>query len=148
MHSIDELKNLPKKDLLELWQKLPGKQVPPARIGRLLAELAYRIQEQRYGKLDKNTSVSLSRHMAAFEKSLEQGKVVAPVKSKSKVRLESGSLLSRQWEGQTITVRTHGIRDFEFEGVRYKSLTAIAKLVTGQHMSGPLFFGLKEVKRG
>ncbi len=39
MHSISELEKLPKKDLLELWQKLPGKQIPPSRIGRLRAEL-------------------------------------------------------------------------------------------------------------
>jgi len=32
---------------------------------------------------------------------------------------------------------------FEYEGRNFKSLTAVARQITGQHWSGPLFFGLK-----
>jgi Protein of unknown function (DUF2924) len=52
-----------------------------------------------------------------------------------------GTLISREYKGQTlqVTVLADG---FEFEGVRYKSLSAVAKAITGQHMNGYLFFRL------
>jgi hypothetical protein len=40
-----------------------------------------------------------------------------------------------------------GKDDFEFEGSRYRSLSAIAKVITGTHWNGPVFFGLREGKR-
>lgn len=148
MQSIDDLEKTPKHELLTRWHRLPGKQPPPARIDRLVRELAYRLQEEQHGKLDKNTTVSLRRHMAGFEKTLREGKASSPVKTPPKVVLDVGAVITRQWEGRTITVQILGAREFEFESSRYKSLSAVAKKITGQHLSGPLFFGLKEVNHG
>jgi hypothetical protein len=148
MQSIEDLEKLTKEELLVRWRKLPGKPPPPARLDRLIRELAYRLQEERHGKLDKNTRVSLARHMAAFEKSLYARKSPAPAKTSVKILLESGSVLTRRWNDRTLTVQVLGAREFLFEGKRFKSLSAIAREVTGQHLSGPLFFGLKEVPRG
>jgi Protein of unknown function (DUF2924) len=55
--------------------------------------------------------------------------------------LKTGATLVRQWHGQTHTVlvREDG---FEYDGRRYRSLTVIAKQITGAHWSGPRFFGL------
>jgi hypothetical protein len=52
-----------------------------------------------------------------------------------------GSVITREYKGQTlrVTVLADG---FEFEGERYKSLSAVAKAVTSQHMNGFLFFRL------
>jgi hypothetical protein len=36
-----------------------------------------------------------------------------------------------------------GVRDFEYEGKRFASLSAIARSITGSQWSGPAFFGLK-----
>jgi hypothetical protein len=53
-----------------------------------------------------------------------------------------GTMLQRQYKGRTIRVVV--LADgFEHEGERYKSLTAVAKAVTGQHWNGRLFFGLR-----
>ncbi len=54
-----------------------------------------------------------------------------------------GTVLKREYKGQTIraTVLADG---FEYEGERYKSLSAVAKAVTGQHWNGRLFFGLRK----
>jgi hypothetical protein len=54
-----------------------------------------------------------------------------------------GTMLQRQYKGRTVrvTVLADG---FEHEGERYKSLTAVAKAVTGQHWNGRLFFGLRQ----
>lgn len=145
MTSIDELQHLAKEKLLVRWHKLPGGSPPPSRVDRLIRELAYREQERDHGRLDKNTAVSLRRHMTEFEKSLVSGIPRLPLKTPSRIRLETGSVITRQWEGRAITVLTLGPKHFEFDGRRFKSLSAVAKDITGQHLSGPLFFGLKEV---
>jgi hypothetical protein len=53
-----------------------------------------------------------------------------------------GGQLSRKYKGRTIqvTVLADG---FEYLGERYKSLSAIAKAITGSHMNGFRFFGLE-----
>lgn len=67
---------------------------------------------------------------------------VVSCKVKGETRLPPpGSVIKREYKGQTllVTVRADG---FEFEGAEYKSLTAIAKQVTGKHWNGFHFFGL------
>jgi len=56
--------------------------------------------------------------------------------------LAPGTRLLREWQGQThhVTVLADG---FEYAGLNYKSLTAIARQITGTAWSGPLFFGLR-----
>lgn len=58
------------------------------------------------------------------------------------VALAPGTRLLREWQGQThhVTVLPSG---FEYSGVAYRSLTAIARRITGTAWSGPLFFGLR-----
>lgn len=149
MLSIEELQKLTKEELLDFWRKLPGSQPPPARSDRLLRELAYRVQEMEFGRLDKNTTVSLRRRMTEFEKSLHvQTTVALEIKILAKVTMETGSVLTRDWEGRRITVQVTGPRQFVWEGETFKSLSALARKITGQHMSGPLFFGLKEERHG
>ena len=55
--------------------------------------------------------------------------------------LKTGTTLVRQWHGHTyaVLVRDDG---FEYEGQPYRSLSVIAKRITGAHWSGPRFFGL------
>jgi Protein of unknown function (DUF2924) len=61
-------------------------------------------------------------------------------------RLKPGARLVREWRGRTHTVMA--LDDgFEFEGRLYRSLTQIAREITGAHWSGPRFFGLKDRKR-
>lgn len=56
-------------------------------------------------------------------------------------KLTPGTRLVRDWHGagHTVTVLDDG---FEYGGKRWKSLTAIAKAITGAHWNGPRFFGL------
>jgi hypothetical protein len=55
----------------------------------------------------------------------------------------AGSIISRAYKGEMLRV-TVLVDGFEFEGERYKSLSAVAKAITGQHMNGFLFFRLKK----
>ena len=54
-----------------------------------------------------------------------------------------GTILTRRYKGRTLQVEVleHG---FAFEGKTYRSLSAVAKAVTGSHCSGHFFFGLTQ----
>ena len=56
-------------------------------------------------------------------------------------RLTSGTRLVREWNGRTITVEVSD-EGFQHAGRTWRSLTQIARHVTGGHWSGPRFFGL------
>jgi hypothetical protein len=54
-----------------------------------------------------------------------------------------GAVLTREYRGQTVQVTV--LQDgFEYDGEVYRSLTAVAKAITGSHWNGPLFFGLRK----
>ena len=58
------------------------------------------------------------------------------------ISLKPGTRLVREWRGVTHTVLVHA-DGFEWNGKRYRSLTVIAREITGAHWSGPRFFGLR-----
>jgi hypothetical protein len=62
-------------------------------------------------------------------------------------QLKPGTRLLRSWHGRTISVLVSEA-GYQFEDRTYRSLTAIAKEVTGAAWSGPRFFGLKDAGRG
>ena len=143
MIDLNELTNYSKSELLPLWRKLPTRDKPPKANKVLLRELAYRFQEQAHGNLDKNTTVSLRRHMSTFAQSLDGGKASKPTRANKKTIFEAGSQIRKKWQGQEFIVKVLGQRLFEYNGQTYKSLSAVARSITGQHLSGPLFFDLK-----
>ena len=53
----------------------------------------------------------------------------------------AGTLLKRRYKGQTVQVRVLA-QGFEFDGEAYRSLSAVARKVTGAHWNGYHFFGL------
>jgi Protein of unknown function (DUF2924) len=74
-----------------------------------------------------------------------------PQKKFLKRRASAGTVLIREWHGvkHRVTVLDHEV---VYRGRRYKSLSEVARAITGTHWSGPVFFGLKqraqEVARG
>ena len=59
--------------------------------------------------------------------------------------LKPGMRLVREWRGQmhSVLVLENG---FEYHDHRYRSLTEIARHITGAHWSGPRFFGVVQVR--
>jgi hypothetical protein len=96
--------------------------------------LAYRIQEIAFGGLSKATLRRLASLAAEFE---SDGRIATPAQP----RIKPGARLVREWHGRThaVVVTEEG---FEFEGKLYRSLTGMAREVTGAAWSGPRFFGL------
>ena len=58
------------------------------------------------------------------------------------ISLKAGTRLVREWRGVTYTVLVHA-DGFDWNGRRYRSLTIVAREITGAHWSGPRFFGLR-----
>ena len=134
--SISELSQLSRAELQRLWAELT-KTPAPTGISQelLLRAVAYRIQELRFGGLDRGCQGRLNE-------------TVSPVQKRSPSRvLKPGTKLIRQWQGQTYEVACLSDGKFSFRGETYSSLSVIAEVITGAHWSGPRFFGLKPVKR-
>ena len=96
--------------------------------------LAYRAQEKAFGGL-KESTVRMLRELALGNAS----------KSQPIYRPKTGTRYVREHNGKLheVTVLDDG---FEYEGESYRSLTEIAKAITGTKWSGPAFFGLKRKK--
>jgi hypothetical protein len=113
------------------WRRLFGGEPPRLSRDLLVRALAYRVQERALGGLSR---ASLKRLRELNPEVL--GPLPDPAAS-----LRPGAKLMREWHGRThvVVVTDTG---FDYAGSRYKSLTQIAKLITGAHWSGPRFFGL------
>ena len=134
---IAGLKTTPTADLKSQWRELFGKEPPPYSRTYLQSRLAYRIQELSLGSLKPQTIA----HLEALGEALDGGK---PEKRKVPAanRLITGTQLIREYQGvpHTVIVRD---TDFVYEGRPYKSLSAIARAITGTRWNGLMFFGLK-----
>jgi len=135
---LERLQNFDGAKLREEWRRLCRSEPPGISRDLLLRALAYRLQEREFGGLPKWAQQSLDGSTASAD-SADAGGVATP--KLSVPRLKPGARLVREWHGRTHTVAV--LDDaFEFEGRRYRSLTQIAREITGAHWSGPRFFGL------
>lgn len=131
------LKTTPTPDLKKQWRELFGSEPPPFNRRYLESRLAYRIQELAYGGLKPETIRRLER----LGEDLDGGDM-----KKRGIRADAmpitGTRLLREWHGveHIVTVTTDG---FEWQGRPYKSLSAIARAITGTRWNGWVFFGLK-----
>jgi hypothetical protein len=144
MSVLAQIASLPVKntqELNELWRKLFESDPPQAGKQYLIRRLAYRLQELAHGGLNSSAATildGLSKPQVNGARSILQPDTALPI---------PGARLIREWHGveYTVTILDNG---FEYQGRRYKSLTGVAKAITGTHWSGPVFFGLKKgVKR-
>lgn len=134
---LTALRTMPITQLKQRWRDLFGKEPPPFNRRYIETRLGYRIQELAYGGLKPETRVRLE----ALGDQLDGGNIVL-----RRIRADSrplpGTQLIREWQGirHTVTVRPE---DFEFEGRPYRSLSAIARHITGTRWNGWVFFGLR-----
>ena len=134
------LENLDAASLRAEWRRL-YRSHPPKRAGRdLLARaIAYKLQARALGGL----SAATKRKLRAFAEQLERGD---EADFGAGISLKPGAKLVREWHGETYSVTTLE-QGFEFDGRRYRSLSKIAREITGAHWSGPRFFGLKRAPK-
>jgi hypothetical protein len=127
---VDQIRSLGIDALRARWRMLFGA-VPPKglskdMIGRMIA---YRIQEEAFGGLDRETVKLLDRLARGEKPELNR-------------RLKTGTVLVREYNGErhTVTVVSDG---FLWRDTTYSSLSIIAQAITGTKWNGPRFFGLR-----
>ncbi len=138
--SLRALVDMNGAELRVQWRRL-YRSDPPRRVTHelLALALAWKIQERAYGGL----TVSIKRRLLSLVSTLEQGGDLAGTCS---VDLKPGARLMREWQGQTYSVEVVE-EGFLYRGGQYRSLSAIARAITGTRWSGRRFFGLKQCPR-
>jgi hypothetical protein len=133
---VESLRILGPEELDQTWRALFGSE-RPRRVGGdlLIKALGYRLQEKAIGGLKPYTRRLLERQG-------RKGSKPGPSAEPARTQLKAGTVLVRDWHGVShrVTVLDD---DFDFDGKRFRSLSVIARKITGVRWSGPLFFGLK-----
>jgi hypothetical protein len=133
------LPTLPMPQLWRLWDEhFPRR---PQRVNRryLEARLAYRLQEVALGGLPREIKEYLADCGEQHSK-LKTGR--GP-----ELRLMPGTVIVREWDAREYRVTVTVDGRYALDGQTYKSLSAVARAITGAHWSGPAFFGLKGARR-
>ena|SRR5579863_10113613 len=132
---IARLSKLDIDELRERWKAIYGK-APSLEIGRsfLTRAIACRLQERAYGGLKPSTNRLLAR-------STEETATGSSKEPQTRMA-QSGTILIREWRGtpHRVTMLEDGV---SFNGKRYRSLSEVAREITGSRWSGPRFFGMR-----
>src|SRR5215212_4687 len=127
--ALARLERASRHHLAELWAEYFGA-APPPRTSRalMIRAVAYKMQERVLGRLS-----------AATRRLLLEDTVWAARRSRV---IRPGTVLIREWHGvaHQVTVGEEGVL---YRGEHYRSLSEVARLITGARWSGPRFFGLK-----
>ena len=132
---LDRLAGLDLAGLGSRWRRVFGRAAPPGLSRALLHRaLAYRIQANALGGLDRETTRALDRMAPG-----QTGEVIPMPELRGR---KPGTLLVREWQGamHSVMVLEEG---FAWAGQTYASLSEIAHTITGTKWNGPRFFGLR-----
>ncbi|MFN7538232.1 MAG: DUF2924 domain-containing protein [bacterium] len=123
--------------LKQQWRELFGAEPPPYNRRFLESRLGYRIQELAYGGLKPETLARLE----VLGQHFDGGKITIR-RMRGDDRPIAGTMLIREYQGveYVVTVTRTG---YEYAGQPYKSLSAIARAITGTRWNGRVFFGLR-----
>jgi hypothetical protein len=128
-------------DLHKLWRQVFRTEPPPrSNHSFLVQRIAHQLQVDAYGGLALRDRKRLSRYLDGQNPRPDIQDPSRPL---------AGTILCREWRGTEHRVKVLP-KGFEYNNVTYRSLTQIAKEITGTQWSGPVFFGLKRAgaKRG
>ena len=134
---IAALPDMPMNDIKALWKSLFGTDNPTHNRQFLERRIAYRLQEIEFRKVDR---ALMDRNKRRIQQLIESGK---NKKTDRDIQLAAGTILTREYQGKEFWVLVSVDGQYEFEGRPYRSLSRIAKEITGTAWSGPVFFGLK-----
>ena len=139
---IAALKTTPTPALKTMWRDLFEGEPPPYNRRFLESRLAYRIQELTHGGL-RSTTIG---RLEALGEQLDGGNI-AVRRKRVDDRPIAGTRLIREYQGveYCVTVRDDG---YEYQGRPYKSLSAVARAITGTRWNGWVFFGVRRSGAG
>jgi hypothetical protein len=138
---IKGLERLSRAELRLLWTK-EHVEKPPSSLGRdiLALGIAYARQERLFGGLSRPVAKELERLLARA-----LGDVDGVLDIPNQPLPRAGTILVREWQGTThhVMVTDEG---FLWNGKLHRSLSSIARVITGTAWNGPRFFGLRDVR--
>ena len=137
---ISALRTMSTAELKEMWSDLFDAPPPAHSRGFLESRLAYRIQEIEYGGLKPDTLEQLA---ALGDRLDAKGRI--NIRRGNHYRPVTGTKLIREYKGveHCVTVLDDG---YEYQGRLYKSLSSVARAITGSNWNGWRFFGLRSYK--
>lgn len=126
---VAALETLVLADLRERWKQITGTAAPRVGTGMLRLALAWEIQARQQGGLTRRTSQTLDQ--------LAGGRTrTSPARA--------GMRLVREWQGKAHVVEIGDDEVIRWDEREWKSLSEVARAITGTRWSGPAFFGLKK----
>jgi hypothetical protein len=126
--AVEALEDLDLAGLRAAWRTRYGTPPPLRSVEILRLMLAWRIQAEAFGALDRTTRRQLRRRGALKPVGLDLG---------------VGARLRREWQGRVVEVEVEPT-GFRWQGTLYPSLSAAATAIAGTRWNGPRFFGLRE----
>jgi hypothetical protein len=125
---VEALAGLDLEGLRAAWRGRYGCPPPLRSVELLRLMLAWRVQAEAFGALDRETRRRLRRRGATEAEGLTLG---------------VGARLRREWQGRVIEVEVEAT-GFRWQGTLYPSLSAAATAIAGTRWNGPRFFGLRK----
>lgn len=152
--NLSQITTLKESSLDELQARFaelfPGQQAPSNNKVYLWRKIAYRLQELEYGGISSETQGKIQQLIQQYDpinnKTLRPNSIPENQPKKSKLSRDKrlpipGTVIIKEYKGIKLEVKILE-SGFEYHNKVYKSLTAIAKEVTGAHWNGYLFFNL------
>ena len=138
-------------ELKDLWQRTKNYPPPQTMSSRLLRlALVWGVQAREHGGEAKTSTTAWNRIASLRAKGADADEALAGVPRQQKGSLPEGTRLVRQWRGKTHEVLIlgdgAGVERIAWNGRHYRSLSAVAKEITGTSRNGPAFFGLREAR--
>ena len=123
------LEDMERRELAERWETLTARPVPLVSLAVLRMAVAWEMQAARYGGLSRRSSQTLDQLVSGHSQTQ---------------RLQPGMRLAREYGGRMHVVTVDETGAIVWNDRQWKSLSAVARAITGTHWSGPAFFGLKQ----
>lgn len=139
LQQVAAIQQLSLAKLRERWKVLFGTEPPKAyKPDQLVRRLVYRVQELHYGGL----SQAAQRQLAEIADRDEETRSRSGATRQMRDMPVAGTRFVREWHGRKHVVTVTYDGGFEYAGRRYRTLSAVAKSITGQHINGRRFFGV------
>ena len=127
-HALQEIASMSRTELQDRWAKLTGRPVPRLSVAMLRLALGYELQARAKGGLSR----AARQQLDGSDNTRLRAMPLAP-----------GLRLVREWQGKVHVVTVDDAGVIHWNGQCWKSLSEVARAITGTRWSGPAFFGLK-----
>ena len=143
---IEQLQQLSREELIKKWKKLFKTNSPQhARKEFLIKHIVWELQAKKQGGYSAQTQKQLDKlaDKLATKQEVSETDIKETTKQTSILEIKAGTKLIREYKDEKHEVITLE-KGFEYRTKPYKSLSAIAKEITGTQWNGKLFFGVKK----